>query len=81
MLAVFFEPMFYTAVRSWFKDTERQKERFHEHALAAGMTADVVEKYVHDAEDGLSEQEREALHHAGEQSPTASSNHNQTHEG
>lgn len=65
-LAVFFVPMFYTAVRSWFKDTPRQQERFHEHALAAGMTPDLVEQYVHDAEEGLSEQEREALHHADE---------------
>ena len=81
LLAVFFVPMFYTVVRSWFKDTERQKERFHEHALAAGMTTDVVEKYVHDAEDGLSEEEREALHHADEKSPTVPSTHNKTHEG
>ncbi len=65
-LAVFFVPMFYTAVRSWFKDTQRQQERFHEHAVAAGMTPDLVEQYVHDAEAGLSEQEREALHHADE---------------
>ena len=65
-LAVFFVPMFYTAVRSWFKDTPRQQERFHEHAVAVGMTPDLVEQYVHDAEEGLSEQEREALHHADE---------------
>ena len=65
-LAVFFVPMFYTAVRSWFKDTPRQQERFHEHALAAGMTPDLVEQYVHEAEEGLTEQEREALHHADE---------------
>ena len=65
-LAVFFVPMFYTAVRSWFKDTQRQQERFHEHAVAAGMTTDLVEQYVHDAEAGLSEQEREALHYADE---------------
>ena len=65
-LAVFFVPMFYTAVRSWFKDTQRQQERFHEHAVAAGMTPDLVEQYVHEAEEGLTEQEREALHHANE---------------
>ena len=65
-LAVFFVPMFYTAVRSWFKDTQRQQERFHEHAVAAGMTPDLVEQYVHEAEEGLTEQEREALHHADE---------------
>lgn len=63
-LAVFFVPMFYTAVRSWFKDTQRQQERFHEHAVAAGMTPDLVEQYVHDAEEGLSNQEREVLQHA-----------------
>ena len=31
-----------------------------------GMTPDLVEQYVHEAEEGLTEQEREALHHADE---------------
>ena len=72
LLAVFFVPVFYTSVRTWFKDTTRQQERFHEHAMAAGMTPDLVDQYVHDAETGLSEQECEALHHAGEKQTESS---------
>ena len=74
-LAVFFVPIFYTTVRTWFKDTERQQERFHEHAVGAGITSDLAEQYVHDAEGGLSEQECEVLHHAGEKPHTPDATH------
>ncbi len=62
LLAVFLVPVFYAVVRKLFKDTPRQQARFHEHAMAAGMTAEVCDHYVADAESALSEAEKQALH-------------------
>ncbi len=69
LLSIFFVPMFYTAVRSWFKDTERQRERYAEHAREAGITPELAEQYLHDAESGLSESDRQALHEEGKDIP------------
>ena len=38
-LAVFFVPIFFVVVRSIFKGSERQRQRFAEHAKAAGVQA------------------------------------------
>lgn len=60
-LAVFLVPMFYTAVRSWFHHSKRQNERFASHSSAAGMTPELCEQYIDQAEADLSEEERRAL--------------------
>lgn len=64
VLSVFLVPLFYVVVRKFFKDTPRQLERAKLHAAEAGMTAEMVDKYVGDAESGagLSEEEKRALH-------------------
>ena len=64
VLAVFFVPLFFVVVRKLFKDSPRQMERAKLHAAAAGMTPELVDKYVADAEEGaeLSEEEKRALH-------------------
>lgn len=64
VLAVFFVPLFFVVVRKLFKDSSRQMERAKLHAAAAGMTPELVDKYVADAEEGaeLSEEEKRALH-------------------
>jgi multidrug efflux pump len=40
VLAVFFVPIFFVVVRSVFKSSARQRERYAEHARAAGVTND-----------------------------------------
>ena len=37
VLAVFFVPIFFVVVRRVFKGSERQRERYAEHARAAGV--------------------------------------------
>jgi multidrug efflux pump len=61
-LAVFFVPMFFVVVRRIFKPGQREMERSHEHAIHAGITAEQADSYVAQAEGGLSESERQALH-------------------
>ncbi len=62
MLSVFLVPLFYVVVRKFFKGSKRQQERFALQSAEAGMTPESVEKYVADAESGLSEEEKRALH-------------------
>ena len=50
LLAVFFVPMFYAAVRSWFHHSKRQNERFAAHSAEAGMTPELCDHYVQEAE-------------------------------
>jgi len=61
-LAVFFVPLFFTVVRHLFKTTAREQERFAEHAEHAGITREAAQQYLHDVEEGMSEEERRALH-------------------
>ncbi|MDO5639659.1 MAG: efflux RND transporter permease subunit [Neisseria sp.] len=61
-LAVFLVPSFYAAVRKLFKGSKRQQERFALASEHAGMTPESVDKYVADAEQGLSEEEKRELH-------------------
>jgi len=65
-LAVFFVPLFFTVVRHLFKTTAREQERFAEHAEHAGITREAAQQYLHDVEEGMSEEERRALHEDGE---------------
>lgn len=69
ILSIFFVPMFYTAVRTWFRDTDRQKERYAEHAREAGLTPELADQYLQAAESGLSEADRQALHEEGKDIP------------
>ncbi len=62
LLAVFFVPMFFVVVRSLFKDSARQRERFKHHAEEAGITAEASAAFLAAAEEGLSEEEKRALH-------------------
>ncbi|MBK6615224.1 efflux RND transporter permease subunit [Ottowia sp.] len=72
LLAVFFVPLFFVVVRGIFKGSVRQRERFAEHAAQAGITGESAQHYLHDAEQGLSEDERRALHgDAGTLGPNA----------
>jgi multidrug efflux pump len=64
-LAVFFVPLFFTVVRRFFKTTAREQERFAEHAAHAGITAEAARQYLHDVEEGMSDEERRALHAEG----------------
>ena len=66
LLAVFFVPMFYAAVRSWFHHSKRQNERFAAHSAEAGMTPELCDQYVQEAEAELSEEEKRTLHQAGQ---------------
>ncbi|WP_084224478.1 efflux RND transporter permease subunit [Stenoxybacter acetivorans] len=65
-LSVFFVPMFYTAVRSFFHHTKRQNERFAKHAAEAGMTRELGKQYLQEAESSLTDEERRALHEASQ---------------
>jgi len=65
-LAVFFVPMFFVVVRRFFKTTERERERFAEHAAHAGITAEAAQQYLHEVEADLSDEERRALHQGAE---------------
>ena len=69
-LAVFFVPMFFVVVRRIFKTTARERERFAEHAEHAGITPQAAQEYLQDAEEGMSDEERRALHE-GAQPPAA----------
>lgn len=62
VLAVFLVPIFFVVVRSLFKDSERQRERFKHHAEEAGITAEAGAAFLAQAEEGLSEAEKRALH-------------------
>ena len=62
LLAVFFVPTFFVVVRSIFKGSKRQQERFAAHAAEAGFTAETVDSILAEAEDGMSQDERAALH-------------------
>ncbi|WP_085355730.1 efflux RND transporter permease subunit [Neisseria dumasiana] len=64
ILSVFFVPLFFVVVRKLFKDSPRQLERAKLHAAGAGMTPELVDKYVADAEAGaeLTEEEKRILH-------------------
>ena len=68
-LAVFFVPIFFVVVRRIFKTTARERERFAEHAANAGITADAAHAYVEAAEEGLSDEERRAMHEGAEPPP------------
>jgi multidrug efflux pump len=61
-LAVFFVPMFFVVVRRFFKSSAREQERFAEHAAHAGITPQAAQQYLRDAESGMSDEERRALH-------------------
>ena len=62
LLAVFFVPTFFVVVRSIFKGSKRQQERFAAHAAEAGFTAESVDSILAEAEEGMSAEERAALH-------------------
>ena len=62
LLAVFFVPIFFVVVRSLFKDSDRQRERFKHHAEEAGITAEASAALLAAAEEGLSDEEKRALH-------------------
>lgn len=62
-LAIFFVPMFYTAVRTFFKDTKRQKERYAQ-TSADKMSPELAERYIKDAGRHLSEEDKAALRNA-----------------
>jgi multidrug efflux pump len=61
-LAVFWVPIFFVVVRRVFKTTARERERFAEHAAQAGITPEAAQQYLRDAEEGMSEKQRRALH-------------------
>ena len=63
LLAVFFVPTFFVVVRSIFKGSKRQQERFAAHAAEAGFTAESVDGILAEAEEGMSAEERAAMHH------------------
>ena len=70
-LAVFFVPLFFVVVRSLFKGSARERERAAEHAAEAGISAETAQHYVEDAESGLSEETRRALHPDADDAPPA----------
>ncbi|MFT3778266.1 MAG: efflux RND transporter permease subunit [Ottowia sp.] len=72
-LAVFFVPVFYVVVRRVFKPGQREQERSHLHAEHAGITAATADTYVNEAEHGLSDEERRALHEGAEPPPPSDS--------
>ncbi|MFT4195013.1 efflux RND transporter permease subunit [Ottowia sp.] len=72
-LAVFFVPLFYVVVRRVFKPGQREQERSHLHAEHAGITAATADAYVSEAEHGLSDEERRALHEGAEPPPPSDS--------
>ena len=67
-LAVFFVPVFFVVVRSLFKDSPRQHERFVQHAQEAGMTTAASDALLAQAEEGLSDDDKRALHQGSHQS-------------
>ena len=67
LLAVFFVPTFFVAVRSIFKGSKRQQERFAAHAAEAGFTAESVDSILAEAEEGMSAEERAALHRGAQE--------------
>jgi multidrug efflux pump len=80
-LAVFFVPMFFVVVRSIFKPSDRERERFAEHAAHAGITEQSAQEYLREIEVDMSEEERQALHkgaqppiHHEDQNPTGFGN-------
>ena len=72
-LAVFFVPVFYAVVRRVFKPGKRELERSRLHAEHAGITAATADTYVNEAEHGLSDEERRALHEGAEPPPPSDS--------
>lgn len=48
VLAVFLVPLFYVVVRKFFKGSAHERER----AAEAGITHEMADKYLHDAETG-----------------------------
>ena len=50
LVSLFLVPVFYALVRSFFKGTEREQEMAAVHAAEAGITAEMAEKYVDEAE-------------------------------
>ncbi|MCB2024072.1 MAG: efflux RND transporter permease subunit [Ottowia sp.] len=68
-LAVFFVPIFFVVVRRIFKPGQREQERSHLHAEHAGITAASADAYVSAAEQGLSDDERRALHQGAQDEP------------
>ena len=61
LLSVFFVPVFFVSVRKLFKDTPRQQQRFAEMAAHDGIDPEMAKRYVIEAEEGLSEEERKEL--------------------
>jgi multidrug efflux pump len=70
-LAVFFVPLFFVVVRRMFKTSARERERFAEHAASAGITPQAAQQYLRDAEAGMSDEDRRALHEGAESPPDA----------
>jgi multidrug efflux pump len=68
-LAVFFVPIFYVLVRRVFKPGRRELERSQLHAEHAGITAAAADAYVNVAEEGMSDEERRALHEGATEPP------------
>ncbi|MFD1712640.1 efflux RND transporter permease subunit [Ottowia sp. GY511] len=69
LLAVFFVPIFFVVVRKFFKSSQREQERFAEHAAQSGITPEAARHYVEDAESNLSEADRRALHDGAHDAP------------
>ena len=61
VLAVLFVPMFYVVVRRFFKGSARQQERYAEHAAQAGISGEAAQRFVHDAEEEMTPEQRRAL--------------------
>jgi multidrug efflux pump len=71
-LAVFFVPLFFTVVRRLFKTTERERERFAEHAAQSGITPQAAQEYLNQIEADMSDDERRALHEGAPPPPSES---------
>ncbi len=67
--AVFFVPLFYAAVRTLFPPTAHESNMYAEHAAHAGVNAASADRYLAEAESGLSEEDRSALHRGAGTSP------------
>ncbi|UOO87069.1 efflux RND transporter permease subunit [Neisseria arctica] len=52
VLAVFLVPLFYVVVRKLFKGSTHEQERARQHAVEVGITPEMADKYLHDAQTG-----------------------------
>lgn len=63
LFSVFLVPVFFVVIRKLFKDTKRQQERFAHHAAESGISAEVADKYIEEAEQSVDAHDRDKLNH------------------